>query len=660
MSLYKQLTLLILTLFLLIFAGTYWLNFSSTQAFLNRQMQSQVQDAATSLGLTLVPYLEQEDVSGVQTTVNAIFDRGFYQHISVYDYDDEEIVSREQGVQIDGVPGWFINSVDLEAPSAQQELSSGWALAGRVVVASNPGYAYQQLWGVVKSSFSAYLAVFLLLMVGGFFALQYLLQPLRALVIQARAICNRQFDLEMPVPKVPELATVVTAMNQMVGSVKATFNELSQSVTQLREQAFQDPVTGLGNKRYFQSQLENLIEEQGEARDQEFHPGTLYLIQLNDFKGFNARAGYKKGDALLEAVARKLADCTKNEHIAALSRLNGGDFAFYLLDDNETRADKLAEKLAASLATLEKTEAYDGSQLANIGVATIHKPVPYGTALTRADSALRMSQSKASTPWIRASELDASEIHSMSRNEWNAYITDCVESGKLSLVSQNVVSSVEKNHVLHSELFVRMTDKTGNVIPASRIVPAVKDLKLCQRLDRFVIEQALEHSTKDNCNNTCAVNLSCQTIRDVSFFNWLKTIIEKISLERKVSFPIMYFEFSEQEIIKNLDLVTKYSSEFRSIGCEVGVDQFGKGFFGFSYLNSLRPAYVKVDRSITMKVLSDLDSQFLMTSFTKICRSLDILTIAQGIESREQEEIVINSNVSGMQGRFIQIPRGIR
>lgn len=77
MSLYKQLALLISSLFLLLFAGTFLLNFSSTQAFLIDQMETQTEDTATALGLSLIPYLIDADTAGIQTTINAIFDRGF-------------------------------------------------------------------------------------------------------------------------------------------------------------------------------------------------------------------------------------------------------------------------------------------------------------------------------------------------------------------------------------------------------------------------------------------------------------------------------------------------------------------------------------------------------------------------------------------------------
>lgn len=662
MSLYKQLTVLIITLFLLIFAGTYWLNFSSTQAFLNRQMQSQVQDAATALGLTLMPYLEQEDVSGIQTTVNAIFDRGFYENISVYDYDDQQIASREQGVQIEGVPAWFVNSVDLDAPSAEQELSSGWALAGRVTVASNPGYAYQQLWGVVKSSFSAYLAVFMLLLVGGFFALKYLMSPLQALVVQARAICNRQFDVSLPVPKVPELATVVMAMNQMAASVKATFTELSQSVNSLREQAFQDPVTGLGNKRYFQAQLQSLVEEPGEGQDREFTPGSLFLIQLNDFKGFNSRAGYKQGDILLEAVAEKLKAQIQGPKTAALSRLNGGDFAFYLLDDNEAEADRLADSISKDLASLANSEFYDGSQLANIGVATIHKPVPYGSALTRADSALRMAQSKASTTWIRASELDASEIHSMTRNEWNAYITHCVENGKLSLLSQKVVSRTGEDNeesILHREIFARMTDKTDAPIPAGRFIATVEDLKLCVQVDRLVIGRVMENLAEEVSGNVYAINLSIQAVEDAEFVEWVMAKIEGTGLRSKGIASGLCFEINESAVIKNLNDVIRFTNKVRSLGCGIGVDQFGKDFSDFGYLNSLRPDYVKIDRAYTQEMLVNQDSQFLVSSLVRICRSLDVMVIAQAVETLEQEQILNKIGVAGFQGFGIHVPKAL-
>ncbi|MCG8426109.1 MAG: hypothetical protein MI754_01980, partial [Chromatiales bacterium] len=117
MTLSRQLLILIIVLLTLVFAGTFYISMQNSRNYLEEQLESHAQDAATSLGLSISPYLgEQQDIATITSMTDAIFDRGFYRTIRVQDMVGKPLVDRIQPVQLEGVPMWFIERFPLETP----------------------------------------------------------------------------------------------------------------------------------------------------------------------------------------------------------------------------------------------------------------------------------------------------------------------------------------------------------------------------------------------------------------------------------------------------------------------------------------------------------------------------------------------------------------
>ena len=114
MTLYRQLVIFTVSLFFILFAGTWFAKFESTRLFLTNQLESHAQDTASSLGLAISQY--PDDLVSVETMVNAIFDRGYYETIRFMDPHGKILLERNLKVVIEGVPAWFINLVPLKVP----------------------------------------------------------------------------------------------------------------------------------------------------------------------------------------------------------------------------------------------------------------------------------------------------------------------------------------------------------------------------------------------------------------------------------------------------------------------------------------------------------------------------------------------------------------
>ena len=172
MTLSRQLVLLLVLLLVLVFVGTFYISVRNTQDFLEAQLESHAQDAATSLGLSISSHLAEGDTAAVTSMSNAIFDRGFYRRVRVEDVKGDVVVDLESPVKIEGVPQLFVSWVSLATPQGEATVMEGWQQAGRVLIQSNPGYAYRQLWDNLLETGGWFLLCAVLVLTMGLFLLR--------------------------------------------------------------------------------------------------------------------------------------------------------------------------------------------------------------------------------------------------------------------------------------------------------------------------------------------------------------------------------------------------------------------------------------------------------------------------------------------------------
>jgi len=286
MTLYRQIALSIILLLILGFLGTMIVSTSNLRSFLVTQLESHAQDTATSLGLSLSPQMQAQDLPIMTSMVDAIFDRGDYSNISVVAINGEILIERNKPISPEQVPVWFINTIPLQTPRAEALVMSGWKQAATVAVTSHSGRAYNELWSNTVDTLKLFLASAAITLLLGLLAVRILLRPLQRVEMQADAICNQSYPVQKKLPRTRELKSVVMAMNRLSEKVHTLFTDQAALTERLREQAYLDPVTGLGNRRYFNRQLQALLESREEQVE-----GAFLLIELRGLAQANEKRG---------------------------------------------------------------------------------------------------------------------------------------------------------------------------------------------------------------------------------------------------------------------------------------------------------------------------------------------------------------------------------
>lgn len=648
MTLYRQLLIFTLSFTFILFIGVWVDKLYSTRTFLLNQLASHAQDTATSLGLSLSPFVAQGDLATTETMINAIFDRGYYRLIRLTDINNEILSQRESAVVIDSVPDWFIDKIALATPGAEALLMDGWKKAGTVYVESHPGYAYQALWRTAKTVSLYFLLTGILILTIGGVGIHFLLRPLHRVERQAEAICRREYEIQRQLPCTRELRQVVISMNKMTTKVKEMFEEQAASAERLRESVFVDVLTGLGNRRYLVAQVNAAMNEKTKPVK-----GGFQLIQIHDLQLINEGKGYDAGDAIIKRAAEIIGQHADSWPGAIAVRLNGGDFALLLPDIDADGNEHIAGAIATHLTQLATEQLAVSEHVCNIGVLSYTRPATLEELLAQSDAALAVARHTGPNQWRRATAAtDIMPTQSYGHAWQKETLERSMAEGSLLIYTQRVTRLTNPQETLHLEIFSRIALSQEEEIHAEAFVPMAARSTLITKLDRYVTERLLSQPPATPCN--LAINLAARSLLDKEF---IKSILSRLASWPPGN-PRIFFEFSEYRALQYRTELDDFSRLIKAAGHDLGLDHFGRSFSNFGYLKTVRPHYVKIDPVFIRELASgDKDSYFFISALKGVVHSLDIQLIAEEVETEEQYTLLQEIGIDGVGGFFIEHPQ---
>jgi diguanylate cyclase (GGDEF)-like protein len=649
MTLYRQLVIFTLVLFIILFTGTWLAKLESTRSFLVNQLESHAQDTATSLGVSISQYSEENDLPVIESMINAVFDGGYYRTVRYTNTADNVLIDRALDVTIENVPQWFISLIPIKTPEASANVMAGWQQAGTIYVKSHPGYAYKTLWENVVRMLIWFLACGIFVLAAGGLGLRLLLRPLTLVERQADALCKKKYEIQKKLPKTKELRCVVEAMNRMTTKVRDMFEEQLAIAEGLRKHAYHDSLTGLGSRRYFESQINARLD-----RRESTTKGFVLLLQVNNLHELNQQKGFQAGDELLQRVGALLQEATKKDANAVLARLTGGDFGIFMPDGSSWEAEALAEAVTSQLNQLAVEQLTLTDNVAHVGAASYESSTTIGRLLSEADLALRSAQQIGPNKWELHTITEETEKAPLGQQQWKDILDQALSERRIILFAQPVVNTYDRNHIVHLEIFSRIIKDDGGLLSAGLFMPFAEHLHLVSYLDRIVLEDVMLLDGARVGVERVAVNVSPASLRNDSFRRWLLFAIEHLP---QIS-PRINFEFAEFGAVQHLEIIKEFSAVVRKYGHLVGLDHYGQSFSHLGYLKSLMPDYVKIDRGYTGELKdAESDSRFFIGSLCSVAHSLDITVIAEGVETEQQWQLLKELNLDAIQGYFIDRPK---
>ncbi|MCF5722481.1 cyclic di-GMP receptor LapD [Pseudomonas syringae] len=644
MSLFKQLLIAICVFLVVAFSGSFVVSLESSRTQYVNQLRSHAQDAATALALSLTPNID--DPAMTELMVSSIFDSGYYASIRVIDLsNDQVLVERAAEPDASGVPAWFVKMIGLAPAGGDAIVSRGWQQAARVEVVSHPMFAIAKLWQSALGSLGWLLLCGAASAVLGALLLRRQLRPLDYMVEQSHAIARREF-LSLPdLPRTPELRRVVQAMNQMVEKLKALFHEQTERSEKLRVESYQDSLTGLANRRYFEMQLSSRV-----SNLEEDSSGYLLMLRVNDLAGLNQRLGGQRTDQLLQAVSQQLVrTCAKYpETHNLITRSRGGEFAVLAPGLVRDEARQLAQELETTLQSLYETGATDMPTVAYIGLAPYNPGDASADLLMLADQALVQAEASSGQSWV-CLEHQTPDTVSDDPHSWHNLLDTALTQGRFRLFFQPVVSSTDTQQVLHYKVLSRLLDAQDQTIAAGHFLPWLERFGWTARLDQLMLDLVIKQLALHN--QSVALNLSAATLNDPQA---LEHIFERLAQHPALG-PRLILEIGEEQVPEQsqLELMIR---RMRNLGFSLGLQRFGGRFSMIGNLAHLGLAYLKIDGSYIRAIDQESHKRIFIEAIQRASHSIDLPLIAERVETEGELRVIREMGVEGVQGQLVGEP----
>ena len=426
----------------------------------------------------------------------------------------------------------------------------------------------------------------------------------------------------------------------------------NQRKNQILHKIYEDPLTGLGNRRLFLKRLESIFSASQNSCEEKF---ALLYIDLDGFKTINDTLGHNIGDELLIKVALRLKKCLRDNDVIARQ---GGDEFTILLEGEEVvnSVAQIAGRLSDFLNKPYIVSSHKVVVTASIGVLVSHERYNNIDEMLRdADFAMYSAKSQGKGRYI----IFNSSLGEQTSQSFNIERDLCfaLEREELYIEYQPIISS-NSSKLTGFEALVRWEHPTlGRVSPADFIPIAEKNGNIID-IGLWVLRQActqLKHWQSIYTyieNVSMSVNLSIKQLEHPTIVDDIAGIINDVKLDSKC----LKIEITESHLMDNVSDAIMKLSQLKRMGIEIYIDDFGTGYSSLKYLNELSVNALKIDKSFVDKLEGGGSGLQLAQSIIYIARALGIKTIAEGVENSEQLACLLSMECDQVQGYFFSKP----
>lgn len=411
----------------------------------------------------------------------------------------------------------------------------------------------------------------------------------------------------------------------------------------LSHRATHDELTGLPSRAL----IVDLIDEMLAASRSSRKPVAVMFIDLDQFKLINDSMGHTMGDQLLVLAARRIATCVRPSD--AVGRISGDEF-IVVTSVEHAAAMLLGERIRAALGDSFCLDSGEVFISVSIGVTV----APAGTAamattlIQEADTAMYRSKD---TGRNRVTMFDFSMRERVARRvELERELRNALNERQFVAHFQPIVA-LPSGRVNGFEALVRWDDGNSMVSP-SEFIPIAEESGLIVPLGAFMLDEACRHiaawrRTIPGAERLyMSVNLSPRQIRESDIVDIVAETLERHDLPGDA----LWLEITESVMMEDSLATAAVLSGLRTLGVRLAVDDFGTGFSSLSYLKLFPVSCVKIDRSFIYGLGQHQSDSSLVAAIIAMGSALDLETVAEGVETRDQAQRLFTLGCRQAQG----------
>jgi len=432
-------------------------------------------------------------------------------------------------------------------------------------------------------------------------------------------------------------------VNKVIGTVQDVSNQKEREAI-IKHVATHDELTGLANRKLFKSEFARLLtnaRRSGEAV-------SLLLIDADHFKLVNDTYGHNDGDQVLKTFAKHIRECVRAHDLVA--RLGGDEFGVILADTSGQ--DELADICKRLQLALSTGIDHDGGRslvTASIGTATYPQDsVDPEDLLHKADLALYRSKEKGRACFTCYEQ----SMNELLDEKFNVIgnVSNAIDAGEIVPYFQPIVDG-NSGCVSALEALVRWETSDGRILPPGAYIEALEDPTMSGRIGETMINQVIDQIVRWSGDRILAgpvaINLSGAELQKISF---AEIFISKLS-SAGLHPSNVAIEVTEGVFLARGNSVIKDNLELlAAAGVRIALDDFGTGFASLTHLKEFPVDQVKIDKSFIGQLPGDAECLGIVKSIIALGRNLGLYIVAEGVETKEQANILGNLGCDFLQG----------
>lgn len=432
----------------------------------------------------------------------------------------------------------------------------------------------------------------------------------------------------------------------------SVINDVSERVRYqqaLEYQANHDSLTGLANRNLLNDRIEQSIA----WAKRNNHVMGVMLLDLDHFKLINDASGHTAGDALLKEVAKRLSNCVRETDTVA--RLGGDEFVIILTDlPQPDDVDQIAEKILSALSRPLEVVGRDMFVTASIGVSLYPRDGDHGEILLRyADMAMyRVKEHGRNSVRQFVPEMGSSAI---SRLDMEAALRRGLERGEFLLHYQPKID-LRSQRIVGAEALVRWQHPQIGLVHPIEFIRLAEETGLIIALGEWVLGEACRQQVKWHQQGIVplklAINMSARQFRQEDLTERIAGIFTRSGADP----GNVILELTESMVMHDVDSTLTSLRALKTLGLSLSLDDFGTGYSSLSYLRRFPIDELKIDRSFINDIHINADDAAIAGAIIAMARSLGLQVVAEGVEKKEQADLLTTLGCNQVQGYYYARP----